>query len=351
MRYVARRLMLMVPLLFSVTLLVFAMLKLIKGDPAATILGTAYTDEAAGRLTKELGLDRPFFVQYFKWVTGIFRGDLGYSYISREPVWNLMKRGIPVTATIIVYTMVFTLLMAIPLGVYSAYRVGGRFDRIVSGVSFGFLSMPGFVIGLLGLMFISVRLNLLPAGNYVSFFESPWQCTKHMILPCLSLSLGLIAQYLRILRTDMVSTLQEDFVTLAKTKGLTDQRILWRHAFRPSSVTLTTVAGVTIGGVVQCAAHDDLSVHMKSPVGQRARFPPDRGVRKKCVEHRAKRIHFKLVVARMRVRRFQENLEHVVPPHRPVVLTHVSRHIGIVEFSEEINPLPVPEQPHARPFF
>ncbi len=250
MRYVARRLMLMVPLLFSVTLLVFAMLKLIKGDPAATILGTAYTDEAAGRLTKELGLDRPFFVQYFKWVTGIFRGDLGYSYISREPVWNLMKRGIPVTATIIVYTMVFTLLMAIPLGVYSAYRVGGRFDRIVSGVSFGFLSMPGFVIGLLGLMFISVRLNLLPAGNYVSFFESPWQCTKHMILPCLSLSLGLIAQYLRILRTDMVSTLQEDFVTLAKTKGLTDQRILWRHAFRPSSVTLTTVAGVTIGGLI-----------------------------------------------------------------------------------------------------
>ena len=250
MRYVARRLMLMVPLLFSVTLLVFAMLKLIKGDPAATILGTAYTEESAARLTRELGLDRPFFVQYFKWVTGIFRGDLGYSYISREPVWDLMKRGIPVTATIICYTMVFTLMMAIPLGVYSAYRVGGRFDRIVSSVAFGFLSMPGFVVGLLGLMFISVRLNLLPAGNYVSFFESPWECTKHMILPCLSLSLGLIAQYLRILRTDMVSTLQEDFVTLAKTKGLTDQRILWRHAFRPSSVTLTTVAGITIGGLI-----------------------------------------------------------------------------------------------------
>jgi peptide/nickel transport system permease protein len=250
MRYVSRRLLLMFPLLFSVTLLVFTMLKLIKGDPAATILGTAYTEEAAARLTHDLGLDRPFFVQYFKWVTGIFRGDLGYSYISREPVWDMMKRGLPVTATIIVYTMTFTLLMAIPLGVYSAYRVGGRFDRIVSSIAFGFLSMPGFVVGLLGLMFISIRLNLLPAGNYVSFFDSPWQCTKHMILPCLSLSLGLIAQYLRILRTDMVATLQEDFVTLAKTKGLTDQRILWRHAFRPSSITLTTVAGVTIGGLI-----------------------------------------------------------------------------------------------------
>jgi peptide/nickel transport system permease protein len=250
MRYVSRRLLLMFPLLFSVTLLVFTMLKLIKGDPAATILGTAYTKEAATRLTHDLGLDRPFFVQYYKWVTGIFRGDLGYSYISREPVWDMMKRGVPVTVTIIVYTMVFTLLVAIPLGVYSAYRVGGRFDRIVSSVAFGFLSMPGFVVGLLGLMFISIRLNLLPAGNYVSFFTSPWQCTKHMILPCLSLSLGLIATYLRILRTDMVATLQEDFVTLAKTKGLTDQRILWRHAFRPSSITLTTVAGVTIGSLI-----------------------------------------------------------------------------------------------------
>ncbi len=250
MRYAMRRLALMVPLLFCVTLLVFTMLKLIKGDPAATILGTAYTEESRARLTKDLGLDRPFFVQYFKWVTGIFRGDLGYSYISREPVWGLMKRGIPVSATIIAYTMTFTLLMAIPLGVYSAYRVGGRFDRIVSGMAFGFLSMPGFVVGLLGLMFISVRLNLLPAGNYVSFFTSPWQCTKHMILPCLSLSLGLIATYMRILRTDMVATLQEDFVTLAKTKGLTDRRILWRHAFRPSSITLTTVAGVTVGSLI-----------------------------------------------------------------------------------------------------
>ena len=250
MRYAMRRLALMVPLLFCVTLLVFTMLKLIKGDPAATILGTAYTEESRARLTKDLGLDRPFFVQYFKWVTGIFRGDLGYSYISREPVWGLMKRGIPVSATIIAYTMTFTLLMAIPLGVYSAYRVGGRFDRIVSSMAFGFLSMPGFVVGLLGLMFISVRLNLLPAGNYVSFFTSPWQCTKHMILPCLSLSLGLIATYMRILRTDMVATLQEDFVTLAKTKGLTDRRILWRHAFRPSSITLTTVAGVTVGSLI-----------------------------------------------------------------------------------------------------
>lgn len=250
MRYVIRRLALMIPLLFCVTLLVFAMLKLIKGDPAATILGTAYTEEARDRLTRDLGLDRPFFVQYFKWVTGIFQGDLGYSYISREPVWNLMKRGMPVSATIIAYTMTFTLLMAIPLGVYSAYRVGGRFDRMVSSAAFGFLSMPSFVFGLLGLMFISVRFNLLPAGNYVSFFESPWQCTRHMILPCLSLSLGLISQYLRILRTDMVATLQEDFVTLAKTKGLTDRRILWRHAFRPSSITLTTVAGVTVGSLI-----------------------------------------------------------------------------------------------------
>jgi peptide/nickel transport system permease protein len=162
----------------------------------------------------------------------------------------MMRQAIPVSLTLIVYTMAITLLVSIPLGVYSAYRVGSRFDRIVSSAAFGFLSMPGFVLGLLGMMFIAVRLDLLPAGNYVSFFRNPWNCTKHMILPALSLALPLIASYLRTLRTDMVATLQEDFVTLAKTKGLSDQRILWRHAFRPSSVTLTTVAGVTIGGLL-----------------------------------------------------------------------------------------------------
>ena len=250
MRYMVRRLLITIPLLGSVTFLVFGMLKLIKGDPVKTILGTAYTQTAADRLTHDLGLDRPFLVQYFKWVTGIFRGNLGYSYISREPVWNIMRRGIPVSVTLIVYTMVFTLAIAIPFGVFSAYRVGSLFDRIVSSTAFGFLSVPGFVVGLLCLMFISVRLNLLPAGNYVSFFKSPIDCTRHMILPAISLSLGLIATYVRTLRTDMVATLQEDFVTLAKTKGLSDQRILWRHALRPSSITLTTVAGITIGGLI-----------------------------------------------------------------------------------------------------
>jgi peptide/nickel transport system permease protein len=249
-RYIVRRLLLTVPLLLSVTFLVFSMLKLIKGDPVKTILGTAYTEEAAKGLTHTLGLDRPFLVQYWKWITGIFRGDLGFSYISREPVWDIMKRGIPVSLTLICYTMFFTLIVAIPLGVYSAYRVGSRFDRFVSSMAFAFLSMPGFVVGLLGLMFIAVRFNLLPAGNYVGFFKSPVQCTRHMILPAMSLSLPLIATYLRTLRTDMVATLQEDYVTLAKTKGLSDQRILWRHAFRPSSVTLATVAGVTVGGLI-----------------------------------------------------------------------------------------------------
>ncbi len=250
MRYMVRRLLMMIPLLLSVTLLVFSMLKLIKGDPVTTLLGTDNNPASVERLTRELGLDRPFVVQYFKWITGIFRGDLGYSYVSREPVMDIMKRGVPVSLTLMSYTMFITLIVAIPMGVYSAYRVGSRFDRLVSSTAFAFLSTPGFVVGLLGLMFISIRFNLLPAGNYVSFFKSPIQCTRHMILPALSLALPLIATYLRTLRTDMVATLQEDFVTLAKTKGLSDQRILWRHAFRPSSLTLTTVAGVTIGGLI-----------------------------------------------------------------------------------------------------
>jgi peptide/nickel transport system permease protein len=249
-RYFVRRILLTIPLLLSVTFLVFSMLKLIKGDPAKIFLGQAYTEDAAIRFRAERGLDRPYLVQYFKWLGNVFQGNLGKSYFRDQSVASKIGDALPVTLQLVLVTMVITLLIAIPLGLYSAYRVGSGFDRAVTGFAFAFLAAPGFVVGLLFMMIISVRLDLMPVGNHVPLTENPWQSLVHMVLPAFTLSLGLIANYVRTLRTDTVATLQEDFISLAKTKGISDRRILWRHAFRPSCITLMTVAGVNFGQLI-----------------------------------------------------------------------------------------------------
>jgi peptide/nickel transport system permease protein len=251
MRYFVRRILLTIPLMLSVTFLVFSMLKLIKGDPAKIFLGQAYTEKAAAEFRAERGLDRPFLTQYFKWLGNVFRGDLGKSYFRDQSVARKLADAFPVTLQLVLLTMFLTLLISIPLGLYSAYRVGSPFDRAVSGFAFGFLSFPGFVLGLiLQMLVVYASWIHLPVGNHVPLSENVLESFRHMFLPALTLSLGLAANYVRTLRTDTVGTLQEDFISLAKTKGLSDRRILWRHAFRPSSITLMTVAGINFGQLI-----------------------------------------------------------------------------------------------------
>lgn len=250
MRYFVRRILQTIPLLLSVTFLVFSMLRLIKGDPARIFLGQSYTEPAAKQFRAERGLDRPFLVQYLKWLGNTLQGNLGRSYFRDQSVADKLLDALPVTAQLVLFTMVLTLLVSIPLGLYSAYKVGTRFDRAITLASFAFLSVPGFVVGILLMMIVSVRLDLMPVGNHVPISKNWFLSFKHMLLPAITLSLGLIANYVRTLRTDTLSTLQEDFISLAKTKGISDRRILWRHAFRPSSMTLMTVAGVNFGQLI-----------------------------------------------------------------------------------------------------
>jgi peptide/nickel transport system permease protein len=181
---------------------------------------------------------------------GLVRGDLGTSFYSRQSVWAYLKTGIPTTVQLVIMSMLFALLLSIPLGVLASYRQGTKVDRGIGIFSFSLLSLPGFVVGILLIYVFAIRLSWFPAGQSVPFSESPWQATYHLILPSLALALGVTATFQRALRTDMVQSLQEDYVTLAKSKGLSDRYILARHAFRPSSFTLVTLAGITIGGLV-----------------------------------------------------------------------------------------------------
>jgi peptide/nickel transport system permease protein len=259
MRYLLRRLALAPFLMLTVSFLTFWGLRLIGSNESILFgfLGTNYTEENAAKLTKELGLDRPFFLQYFSWVGNLLRGNLGTSFYSRTSVWEYFKTGIPTTIQLVLMSVIFALLLAIPLGILTAYRSGTRVDRAVGMFSFGLLSLPGFVVGILLLFTFAVphdgwrrALHWFPAGQSVPISESVWLSFKHLMLPSISLALGLIATFQRALRTDMVNSLQEDYVTLAKSKGLNDRYILTRHALRPSSFTLLTLAGITVGGLV-----------------------------------------------------------------------------------------------------
>ena len=256
MSYFSRRLLSVIPLLFVVTLLCFSMLKLLPGDPVLTILGNSSTDPVkVEALTKKLGLDRPFPVQYGKWAGNFVTGDFGRTYNQGggEPVRNAVLRDAPVTFELAILALLLGSGLSVLLGTIGGYRSGTRLDRVISFVNYALLSSPSFVIGPVLIFFVALQWELLPVGQFVPWSDGPVDHVRSIILLVITLAIALIPNLSRILRTDMESTLKEDFITMAKSKGLSDRHILLHHALRPSSLTLITVAGINLGGLVSGA--------------------------------------------------------------------------------------------------
>ncbi len=259
-RYVAFRLLSLIPVMLSVTFLSFIMLNLLPGDPAVNVLGPEATPEAIAEFREENRLDDPVIVRYLRWLGDAAQGDLGESPFLREPVSEGLARTLPISLQLMVYAQITALVIAIPLGIYTAYRAGGRVDNIVSTTAFGVLAVPNFVLALLFIFFFAIGgfelfgrnwgTFALPATGHRSLSEGVTVHIRHWILPVLALALGQSVVYMRLLRTDMIATLQEDYINVAKAKGMGNRRILLMHALQPSSFTLLTVAGVNIGTLV-----------------------------------------------------------------------------------------------------
>ncbi len=237
--------------LLLVTFGVSLLLRLIPVD-LATILLPVGTEEERDILRNELGFDKGPIGYYLQWLGNFVQGDFGKIYFSggTEEVSDHLKQAMPRSLLLMVYTQILALVIAIPLGVISAYRAGRRADKIISNTLFTLSSIPNFAIALLLIIFIGVKLAWLPTLGYVPIAEGFGEHLKHMVMPVISLSLGLIATYTRLLRADMIAALREDYVTMAASKGLSDRRILWRHVFRPSSMTLLTSAALSMGGLI-----------------------------------------------------------------------------------------------------
>jgi peptide/nickel transport system permease protein len=248
--FLAHRLGHLVPVLLAVTLLTFLIASLLPGDLAYAMLGDQATPEAVAALRRDMGLDQPLWWRYLHWLAGILQGDLGRSFRTGEPVLAAILARLPVSLELMLLAELAALSISIPLAIQCAVKSGGSFDRVVTSIAFAKLSIPNFMAAILLIWIFAVELRLLPATGYVPFDEDALGNLRAMVLPALTLALAEWPVLMRVLRSDMIATLQEDYITLAKAKGLRQRRILFVHALKPSSLTLITVAGINIGRLI-----------------------------------------------------------------------------------------------------
>jgi peptide/nickel transport system permease protein len=233
-----------------VTFITFLLTKLQPGDPVSKIIPFG-TEQQKAELRADLGLDKPMLQQYGIWLKNFATGNFGKYYDSQQSVNTVLKQSLPVSLELMIYAQILALAVAIPLGVTTAYRAGSRYDRSANATMFALLALPNFVLALMLAIYVGAKWQLLPTqSNVIPFPLNPLDNWRYMLMPVVALTVGQIAVYMRLLRSDMIATLQEDFITTAKAKGIPTRRILWRHALRPSSLTLLTVAGLNVGALI-----------------------------------------------------------------------------------------------------
>jgi peptide/nickel transport system permease protein len=249
-KYFLRRLVQLVVVSFIISVLTFLLVHLLPGNPAVVILGPNDTPHNQAILFKQLGLNKPLFQQYFTWLGSVFHGDLGQSYLNHESVTHIIASGWPIDLELIIISQVIAFAIAIPLALVTSRRPNRALDNVSTTATFGMLALPPFVIAPIMVAVFAVGLHWFPATGYVPFGQNPATNLHDMILPSLAITAGSVAVYYRLFRSDLISTLQEDFVTMARSKGLSPRWIMWRHAFRPSSFSLLAAAGVNIGALI-----------------------------------------------------------------------------------------------------
>jgi peptide/nickel transport system permease protein len=252
--FLARRLLATIPVLAVVAVLVFLMLRITPGDPAAILAGDAASAEQIARIRASLGLDRPIHVQFGIWLGNVLSGDLGESFFYKTKVSALIGQRLEPTLSLAALTMLIAVTVAVPLGAAAAWRFGGWFDRALMGFSVLGFSLPVFVLAYVLIWLVSLKLGLLPVQGYQRLADGAGPWLRHLLLPALTLSIIYIALIARVTRASVLEALGEDYIRTARAKGLAELRVLVRHALANAAVPIVTVIGIgvalLIGGVV-----------------------------------------------------------------------------------------------------
>lgn len=252
LKYIIKRLLLAILVLLLVSAIVFAAVRLCPGDPVATKIGAHgdFSEENYNRVASELGLDKPYVVQYAVWLRDCLAGDFGKSLINGVDIKTVIQEKMPATLELLVVSMVLAVVLAVVFGVTSAIRKGTWYDQVIRVISTGFLAIPGFCIGLIFIIIFAVKLRWLPSNGYVAFSANPWGNIKYLIMPALTMALMEQAALTRYIRSEMLEVLSSNYVRTAKAKGLPGKAVYYSHAFRNVSVTVITLIGMRIGQLI-----------------------------------------------------------------------------------------------------
>jgi peptide/nickel transport system permease protein len=230
--------------LLVVSLLIFAVMDLLPGDPASIMLGTSAAPETLAALRHELGLDQPLLLRYLGWLAGVFRGDLGQSYTYGVPVAGLIFERLAVTLPLALMAIALSVAIAIPLGVLAASRRGGVIDAVASVFSQVSIAVPAFWVALLLIILFSTTLGIMPAGGFPGWSAGVWPSLKALIMPSVALALPQAGVLTRVTRSAVLDTMHEDFTRTAKAKGLSARRVLWRHSVPNAMIPILTILGL-----------------------------------------------------------------------------------------------------------
>lgn len=252
--YILRRIVAMLPVMMTVAVIVFMLVHIAPGDPAALIGGDMATPEDLERIRQELGLNLPLWQQFLSWGGNVLRGDLGTSIFTRLPVWDLIVQRLEPTLVIGLSIMVVALVVALPIGIIAAFKAGTWIDHLMMALSALAFSMPIFLIGYMLMVGLSVDLKLFPVRGYSPLSDGVWKTLHHIALPTLTVSFGYIALLARMTRATMLDVLSQDYIRTARAKGMSSARMLIVHALKNGAVPIVTTVGIglsaLLGGIV-----------------------------------------------------------------------------------------------------
>jgi peptide/nickel transport system permease protein len=240
--YVARRILLLFPMLFAIIFIVYGIMSLTPGDPAQLILGSRATREAIAQMRTELGFDKPFIVRYGEYVGGALHGDFGKSWRTGRPVFQTIIGRFPTTIKLSTFAVLLAVLVGVPLGMLAAVKQYSLFDIIGTAIAMFMASIPGFWFGLMSILLFALKLRLLPSNGADSWI--------HYILPAVTLGIPVAASLLRLTRTTMLETIRQDYIRTARAKGQTEMKIIFLHALKNALLPVVTATGMEFGGLL-----------------------------------------------------------------------------------------------------
>lgn len=249
-RYIARRILFIIPVALLVSFMTFMIIHIVPGDPARLLLGEFATPQSLAALRQQLGLDKPLLAQFGLWLWQLFHGNLGQSIQLQQPVLDAIAQRLPVTAELGICSLLFSLAIAFPLGIYSATHRNTWLDWLMNVLILLSTAIPSFVLGLVLIFVFAVSLRIFPAGGYVPFNQDPLNNIRDLILPMVALGTGAVAGNMRQIRANMIEVLGQDYIRMARAKGMRERRINYLHALRNAVIPVLTIIGIQVGSII-----------------------------------------------------------------------------------------------------